>query len=147
MRRQALALLALVSVIALAAAGCGGGSDSSASATPPPTAASTTGSGGTTTGSGEATTLQLSADPSALAYDKTSLSAPAGTVTIVFTNPSATPHDVAIQGNGVDVTSDVVANGESTQVSAKLEPGTYTYLCTVDGHADEGMKGTLTVTG
>jgi plastocyanin len=140
MRRQAFALLSLVPVVALAVAGCGGGSDNSASAAPPPTSASTT-------GSGESTTLQLSADPSALAYDKTSLTASAGTVTIVFTNPSATPHDVAIQGNGVDVTSDVVANGESTQVSAKLEPGTYTYLCTVDSHADEGMKGTLTVTG
>jgi uncharacterized cupredoxin-like copper-binding protein len=30
-------------------------------------------------------------------------------------------------------------------VSADLKPGTYTFLCTVDGHAAAGMKGTLTV--
>ena len=30
-------------------------------------------------------------------------------------------------------------------VSTDLKPGTYTFLCTVDGHADAGMKGTLTV--
>ena len=68
-------------------------------------------------------------------------------MTIDFTNQSSTAHDVSIQGNGVDVTSDIVENGGTTSVSANLTPGTYTFECTVDGHADAGMKGTLTVTG
>jgi len=30
-------------------------------------------------------------------------------------------------------------------VTANLAPGTYTFLCTVPGHAQAGMEGTLTV--
>jgi azurin len=58
---------------------------------------------------------------------------------------SHVPHDIAIQGNGVDVTGKVVTDGGTSTVTANLDPGTYTFLCTVDGHADAGMKGTLTV--
>jgi len=73
------------------------------------------------------------------------LTAPAGKVTIVMANPSPLQHDVAIQGNGVDVAGAVVSKGGTSTVSADLKPGTYTFLCTVDGHAAAGMKGTLTV--
>jgi uncharacterized cupredoxin-like copper-binding protein len=38
-----------------------------------------------------------------------------------------------------------VSNGGTSTVTADLEPGTYTFLCTVDSHADQGMEGTLTV--
>jgi uncharacterized cupredoxin-like copper-binding protein len=30
-------------------------------------------------------------------------------------------------------------------VSANLQPGEYKFLCTVPGHAEGGMEGTLTV--
>jgi plastocyanin len=92
-----------------------------------------------------ATTLQLSASPTKIAFDTTKLSAQAGKVTIDFTNPSALEHDVAIEQNGKQVAiSETIAKGE-TSVSADLEPGAYTYLCTVPGHAEAGMEGTLTV--
>ena len=77
--------------------------------------------------------------------DKTTLEAPAGKVTIVLTNDSSVPHDVAIEGNGVDVTSEEVDGGGTASVSATLEPCTYTFLCTVPGHEAAGMKGTLTI--
>jgi plastocyanin len=93
---------------------------------------------------GEAT-VNLKADESELAFDTTSLEAKAGKVTIDFDNPSAVPHNVAIEKDGkVLAESETLAEGE-TSASAKLEPGTYTFLCTVPGHAEAGMEGTLTV--
>ena len=134
----ALAFVALLSALALAA--CGGGSSSSGT-----TAAGSTETSATPAASG-GTTLHLEANSSgALEFDKTTLEAPAGKVTIDMTNPSSTPHNIAIQGNGVDVEGDVVSDGGTSTVSADLDPGTYTFLCTVDSHADAGMKGTLTV--
>ena len=147
MKRHAILLVLLLPTFALALAACGGSSNNSASASPPATTSTEAAPTVTQSGSGN-TTLELAADPNgALMFDKTTLTAPAGKVTIDFTNQSSTAHDVSIQGNGVDVTSDIVDNGGTTSVSANLTPGTYTFLCTVDGHADAGMKGTLTVTG
>jgi plastocyanin len=94
---------------------------------------------------GQEETLQLAADPAKIAFDSTELSAKPGKVTIDFTNPSALEHDVAIEQNGkVLAKSELIAEGK-TSVSAELEPGTYTFLCTVPGHAEAGMEGTLTV--
>ena len=96
-------------------------------------------------GAEEGSTLQLAANPSALAFDQTELSAKPGKVTIDFTNPAAIEHDVAIEKDGKQiVVSEIITEGK-TSVSAELEPGTYTFLCTVPGHAEAGMEGTLTV--
>jgi plastocyanin len=90
-------------------------------------------------------TLQLAASPTDLAFDKTSLSSKAGKVTIDFDNPAALEHNVAIEQNGKEIaTSETLAEGK-TSVSADLAPGTYVYLCTVPGHAEAGMEGTLVV--
>jgi plastocyanin len=98
------------------------------------------------TGSGPGGTLELAADPTAIAYDTTSLSSKPGKVTIDFTNPSALEHDVAIEGDGGEeiAGSELIAKGK-TSVSAELAPGTYTFYCTVPGHREAGMEGTLTV--
>jgi plastocyanin len=96
-------------------------------------------------GSTVATTLQLSADPTQVAFDTTELSANAGEVTIDFDNPAALEHNVAIEQDGTQIAiSETITEG-STSVSAELEPGTYTFLCTVPGHAEAGMTGTLTI--
>jgi plastocyanin len=90
-------------------------------------------------------TLQLAADPTQILFDKKSLSSKPGKVTIQFTNPAAVQHDVAIEKDGqVIAKSPLVAQGK-TSVSAELAPGSYTFLCTVPGHAQAGMEGTLTV--
>lgn len=94
---------------------------------------------------GGETTLKLSADPSALAFDTTELTAKPGKVTIDFDNPSAIPHNVAIEEDGKELAGfEPIAEGEES-VSAELKAGTYTFLCTVPGHAQAGMEGTLTV--
>ena len=100
---------------------------------------------GASKGGGASTTLKLSADPAALAFDTTELSAKAGEVTIDFNNPSPIPHNVVIEENGKELAGfEPIAEGEE-KVSADLKPGTYTFLCTVPGHAQAGMQGTLTV--
>jgi plastocyanin len=91
-------------------------------------------------------TIQLAASESDLAYDTTSLSSKSGKVTIDFTNPSTLEHDVAIEGaNGEDIADSELIAKSKTSVSAELAPGTYTFFCTVPGHREAGMEGTLTV--
>ena len=91
-------------------------------------------------------TLQLAADPTDIAYDKTELASKPGKVTIDFTNPAALEHDVAIEAEGGEeiAASEVIGEGK-TSVSTELAPGTYTFYCTVPGHREAGMEGTLTV--
>jgi plastocyanin len=90
-------------------------------------------------------TLQLAADPSEIAFDKTSLTSKPGKVTIDFTNPAPIEHDVAIEKDGKVIAKSELITQSKTSVSAKLAPGTYTFLCTVPGHAEAGMEGTLVV--
>jgi plastocyanin len=90
-------------------------------------------------------TVQLEASPTELAFDTKTLTSKPGKVTIDFTNPAPLEHNVAIEENGkVIAQSETLAKG-STSVSAELAPGTYTFLCTIPGHAQAGMEGTLTV--
>ncbi len=91
-------------------------------------------------------TLQLAADPTEIAYDKTELSSKPGKVTIDFTNPAALEHDVAIEGeDGKEIVASEIIGEGKTSASADLAPGTYTFFCTVPGHREAGMEGTLTV--
>jgi plastocyanin len=95
----------------------------------------------------EETTLENPADPSQLRFSKETLEAPAGSVTLVMENPSAIEHNIAVRGEGVDEQGEVVGQGEESRVSAELEAGEYEFYCSVPGHEEAGMKGTLTVTG
>ncbi|MGN6202435.1 MAG: plastocyanin/azurin family copper-binding protein [Solirubrobacterales bacterium] len=101
--------------------------------------------GGSAEGGGASTTLDVEADPAALAYDTTKLSAKAGEVTVDFKNPSAIPHNVVIEENGKEVAGfEPISEGEESE-TADLKPGTYTFYCSVPGHREAGMEGTLTV--
>lgn len=133
MSSKHLPVLAASALTALGfAAGCGG--DGGEEAAPATTAAAA-----------EATTLELAADPGgALAFDAAELEAPAGEVALVLVNDSPLPHDVSIEGNGVAVAGETFTGGTRTTV-ATLEPGTYTFYCSVPGHREGGMEGTLTV--
>ncbi len=90
-------------------------------------------------------TLQLAASPSDLAFDTTSLTSKPGKVTIDFDNPAALEHNVAIDQDGKEIASSATITEGKTSVTADLAPGAYTFLCTVPGHAEAGMEGTLTV--
>jgi len=124
----------------LAVAGCGGSSNNSSSSTSSGgSTASSSGGGG---GGGQQ--LTLAADASQLKFDKSTLSAKAGKVTITMTNPSGLQHDVAIKG-GVNAKGNIVGQGGKSVVTATLKPGKYTFYCSVDGHEAAGMNGELDV--
>jgi plastocyanin len=90
--------------------------------------------------------LALAADPGGdLSFDKQSLEAPAGQVTIRMENPSSLPHNVSVEGDGVDEEGETVEKGGTSEVSAELSAGEYTFYCSVSGHREGGMEGTLTV--
>lgn len=142
-----LSLTALLCSLAIVAAGCGGDDNSSSSSSGSGSDTATTeqssGGGG---GGGAAQTLKISADPGgALKFDKSSLTAKAGKVTIVMDNPSSLPHAVEMEGNGVEEAGDTVEKGGVSKATATVKAGTYEFYCPVDGHKQAGMKGTLTV--
>ncbi len=96
---------------------------------------------------GGGSTLEIETDPSGeLAYTTTKASAKAGEVTIDFNNPQSLTHDVAIEdSSGKEVgKTELIGQGE-TSTTVNLKPGTYHYFCTVPGHREAGMEGTLTV--
>ena len=135
MTRRALPLVLVLTAFVFALSACGGGSSSS-STTP-----AATGGGG----AGGGSTVKISADPSgALKYEQTDVSATAGSITIDFTNMSSLPHDVTIEGNGASGATDQITDS-TTSTTVDLDPGTYTFFCSVDGHRAAGMEGTLTV--
>jgi len=139
---------ALAVAAALAAAGCGSSKSKSSSSesTPAPAAPATTSTGAAPTGGGE-TKLALAADPNGeLKFDKSSLSAKAGTVSIDFTNSSSLPHNVTVaSSSGAVVNESPTFQGGSKTVTMTLKAGTYKFYCTVPGHRQAGMEGTLTV--
>jgi plastocyanin len=91
------------------------------------------------------TTLNLSASKTKLAFNKKTLRAKKGSVTLVMANPSSFPHAVAIKGHGINKKGKTVNKGGTSRATAKLKKGTYTFYCPVDGHEAGGMKGKLIV--
>jgi plastocyanin len=75
------------------------------------------------------------------------LTAKAGNVEIDFTNASSTPHDVTIANSaGKILGATPIFTAGSRKVILNLAKGTYTFYCSVPGHEQAGMKGTLTIT-
>jgi uncharacterized cupredoxin-like copper-binding protein len=130
--RHFLAVLLLPAL--LLAAACGGGSSAGSSAP-----------AGSTTSGGAGQTIDIPISDSGFSFTETSVTAHAGTVTLKSVNPQSVPHDISIKGNGVNETGEEVSNGGTSTVTADLKPGTYEFYCSVPGHEQAGMKGTLTV--
>jgi len=134
-------MVCAVALAAVWAAGCGESDNNgraSSTPTPKPTATATAAAAS----SGGGSTLTIAADPTgALKFDKTKLTAKAGKITIDFDNPSAVPHAFEVAGKSTST----ITKGKAPPLTVTLKPGSYEFVCPVDGHAAAGMKGTLTV--
>lgn len=77
-----------------------------------------------------------------IAWDVEHLQAPAGEIVVALTCQGGVNHNFVIEE-----TDELVAEcgpGETDVGRVELEPGTYTYVCTIPGH-ERHMRGTLTV--
>jgi plastocyanin len=112
-----------------------------------PTATTGTPAPASSPASGKAgTALTLAANPSGLlAYNTKQLSAKAGTVTITMANMSPVEHNVTIAEGSKVLGATPTFVGGTRSVTLKLKPGKYTFYCSVPGHRQAGMEGTLNV--
>ena len=90
--------------------------------------------------------LALAADPTGmLRFDKKTLSAKAGKVTIDFTNKSPVGHDVVVAKGATKIGGTPIITNSQASLNVNLKPGQYVFYCSVPGHRQAGMQGTLTV--
>ncbi|HEX6384748.1 MAG TPA: plastocyanin/azurin family copper-binding protein [Anaerolineae bacterium] len=99
-------------------------------------------SSGGTSPDGNAT-VNVIAEEFKFALDSSRLNA--GVTTFVIKNSGFMQHDFEISGNSIEQKTEEINPGESVEMTVELEPGTYTYRCTIPGHEQLGMRGTLTV--
>ena len=89
--------------------------------------------------------VDIPTDPSGqLAYEFKNATAKPGKVTLESKNDASVPHNIALKGGP---TGSVVQSGGVSKITADLKPDSYTFYCSVPGHEQAGMKGTLTVRG
>jgi plastocyanin len=149
MKKLAVAFALVLAAFALAA--CGSSSnDSSSSETQSQGGAAAGGKNNAVEAEGKSTgsasSLDFETASSGLAFSTDSATAKAGKVTVDFTNTQPLTHDVAIEdssGKTIGQTELIAEGSDSTVVD--LKPGTYTFYCSVPGHREAGMEGTLTV--
>ena len=121
-------------------------SSTTTTAASPTTTSSTTTSTTSSAAAGAANTVSLGALDDQLAFTANQETANAGKVTVDFTNNSAIGHDVVLTDSQNKILGQTpVFQGGSKSFTATLAPGTYTYYCSVPGHRQAGMQGTLTV--
>jgi len=89
--------------------------------------------------------VQIPADPTGqLLFEFKDASAKAGKVTLVSKNDASVPHNIALKEGP---TGAVVQGGGVSRVTTDLQAGSYTFYCSVPGHEQAGMRGTLSVRG
>lgn len=148
-RHAWLRMLALVLVAAIAVTGvaaCGGDDDDDAAeATTEMTAPADETTAEDDAGVPEgATVVDIPVADTGMAYAVTEVTAEAGSITLTSANPQAVPHNIAIDAPD-PVEGEVVTDGGVSEITVELEPGTYEFYCSVPGHREAGMVGTLTV--
>jgi uncharacterized cupredoxin-like copper-binding protein len=92
---------------------------------------------------GAASSVSVTAGkPTEYKFTLSAKSVKAGKVTFKVSNKGKIPHDFSIGGK----TTALIKPGKSATLSVTLKKGSSAYKCTVPGHAQAGMKGTLKVT-
>jgi plastocyanin len=135
-----------VLAVALAACGSSGTSGASSSSATVSSAAATTASSSAAGSTADATGATVTAEEADFTITLSSSTLPAGTYTFTVRNTGKATHSLTIEGpGGVNVTSDKLQGGQSTTITATLQPGQYEVYCPIGNHRAMGMSSTLTV--
>ena len=90
-------------------------------------------------------TTAVSSQASEMKFVLSQTTVPHGTVVFTVKNSGVLPHDFSFGSLGGG--TPMLQPGESATLTVRFpNPGKYTYICTVDGHQESGMIGSLTVT-
>jgi plastocyanin len=123
MKLRHLGTLVVIGALALGACGSSGGSKSEP----------------TKTATGGAITVGAYDTPR---FDVGVIDATAGPLSVTLVNHGAVEHTFEIKGTSMLLKAD---GGKSSTGTVTLEKGTYDFQCTIPGHAQAGMKGTVVV--
>ena len=140
--RKALILTAVVALAGFGLVACGGDDDDEDTTA----AATTTTETAAAAAAGAPARSRSRPRPTAASPStRRTLTAQAGSVTIEFDNPASISHDVKVEDySGSELGgTDLVSQGDAT-ATIDLQPGSYTFFCSVPGHREAGMEGTLT---
>jgi len=89
--------------------------------------------------------VHLSAPASGLRYSQTVLHAHSGKIEIVFLNHAMMKHNVWVEKGETELGHSATIGMGTTKFLVTLKAGSYNYYCSVPGHEDAGMHGTLVV--
>jgi uncharacterized cupredoxin-like copper-binding protein len=130
----------------LALAGCGGGS-SAGTAAPPADTTSTASAPAVTSSTVAAAGTQVTVTEKEFTITLSQSTFSAGAYTFNVTNAGTFPHNLVIEGPGVDSqASPTLQPGQSAPLDVTLQAGSYEMWCAVDSHKDRGMDIHITVT-
>jgi plastocyanin len=88
-------------------------------------------------------TVQVSESEWKIQLPKTTLKA--GKYTFDDKNDGKVPHNLVVQGTGVEEATSDLAPGQSESLTVELKPGTYDFFCSIPGHKQLGMDQKVTV--
>jgi plastocyanin len=75
-------------------------------------------------------------------FDVKTITSPAGSLEVTFINTGSIAHTFTIKSKDFDLDA---GPGKSKSGTVQLEKGSYQFICTVQGHEQAGMKGTIEV--
>ena len=129
--KRPLALLPIALLVILTLGACGSDSDSDSGQ-----ASSDTSSAGPSAGA-------ITVDATEFAFDPDAIEVTADEeFTIALVNGGAVEHDFNIEGQEADPIA--TTPGETAEGSFQVPAGEYTFFCSIPGHREAGMEGTLT---
>lgn len=144
----------LVSLLAMAGAfGCGGDDEENQTKLDPRAGIETEngvavgGGGRVSTVEEGASEIRVKAAPEGLAYTTDHVTIEAGETLLHFENPQTAPHDLDLETADGELIADMetIGGGYADVPIRDLEPGEYVFFCSVPGHREAGMEGTVTV--